>query len=70
MDLDRYCSRIGYAGPREASLEVLRALHARHAEAIAFENLNPLLGLPVPLDPESLARKMVEGRRGDRKSVV
>ncbi len=64
MDLDRYCSRIGYTGPREASLEVLRALHARHTEAIAFENLNPLLGLPVPLDPESLMRKMVEGRRG------
>ena len=64
MDLDRYCRRIGYAGPRQASLEVLCALHARHAEAIAFENLNPLLGLPVPLDPESLARKMVEGRRG------
>jgi N-hydroxyarylamine O-acetyltransferase len=64
VDLDRYCSRIGYGGPREATLEVLRALHARHTEAIAFENLNPLLGLPVPLDPESLVRKMVEGRRG------
>jgi N-hydroxyarylamine O-acetyltransferase len=64
VNLDRYCSRIGYAGPREASLEVLHALHLRHAETIAFENLNPLLGLPVPLDPESLMWKMVEGRRG------
>jgi N-hydroxyarylamine O-acetyltransferase len=64
VDLDPYCARIGYDGPREASLEVLRALHARHAEAIAFENLNPLLGLPVPLDPESLVRKMVDGQRG------
>ena len=64
LNLDRYCTRIGYAGPREASLDVLRALQAHHTEAIAFENLNPLLGLPVPLDPGSLARKMVDGRRG------
>lgn len=64
MDLDRYCRRIGYTGPREVSLDVLGALQAHHTEAIAFENLNPLLGLPVPLDPGSLARKMVEGRRG------
>lgn len=65
MDLDRYFARVGYAGPREPSLIVLRALHQRHAEAIPFENLNPLLGLPVPLDAASLERKMLhEGRGG------
>jgi N-hydroxyarylamine O-acetyltransferase len=37
----------------------------RHAQAIPFENLNPLLGLPVPLDPEGLERKILtEGRGG------
>ena len=65
MDLDRYFARVGYAGPREPSLSVLRALHQRHAESIPFENLNPLLGLPVPLDTESLERKTLhEGRGG------
>lgn len=64
MDLDRYFARVGYDGPREPSLDVLRVLHERHAEAIPFENLNPLLGLPVPLDPESLERKMLEEGRG------
>ena len=64
MNLDRYCARVGYAGPRQPSVDVLRALHQRHAEAIPFENLNPLLGLPVPLDPESLERKMLDEGRG------
>ena len=64
VDLDRYCARVGYDGPREPSLDVLRALHERHAEAIPFENLNPLLGLPVPLDPEALERKILGQGRG------
>ena len=64
MNLDRYCARVGYAGPREPSLDVLRALHERHAEAIPFENLNPLLGLPVPLDPEPLEHKILDQGRG------
>lgn len=64
MDLDRYCARVGYDGPREPSLDVLRALHERHAQAIPFENLNPLLGLPVPLDPEALERKILDQGRG------
>jgi N-hydroxyarylamine O-acetyltransferase len=64
VNLDRYCARVGYDGPRQPSLEVLRALHQRHAETIPFENLNPLLGLPVPLDPEPLERKMLDEGRG------
>jgi N-hydroxyarylamine O-acetyltransferase len=64
VHLDRYCARVGYTGPREPSLAVLRALHQRHAEAIPFENLNPLLGLPVPLDAASLERKMLDEGRG------
>jgi N-hydroxyarylamine O-acetyltransferase len=64
LDLDAYFRRIGYDGPRTVSLDTLRALHVRHPEAIAFENLNPLLGLPVPLDAASLEAKMVRGGRG------
>lgn len=64
-DLDAYLARISYTGERTPTLTTLRSVHARHAEAIAFENLDPLLGLPVLLDGPSLQRKLVlEGRGG------
>jgi N-hydroxyarylamine O-acetyltransferase len=64
FDLDAYLARIGYAGERAPTLEVLSAVQLRHAETIAFENLNPLLGWDVRLDAASLQRKMVRGGRG------
>jgi len=65
IDLDAYLERIGVRGVHGASLETLRVLHAAHPAAIAFENLNPLLGWPVALDSEALQRKLVtEGRGG------
>jgi len=65
VDVDAYFRRIGYQGGREPTLDTLRALHARHPEAIPFENLNPLLKRPVPIDTPSLERKLVrEGRGG------
>jgi N-hydroxyarylamine O-acetyltransferase len=63
-NLDAYFQRIGYVGNREPSLETLRELQRKHTAAIAFENLNPLLGLPVRLDVASLERKLVTDRRG------
>lgn len=63
-NLDNYFSRIGYQGPRAASLEVLRALHGLHPRAIPFENLNPLTRRPVKLDLESVERKLVAEHRG------
>ena len=42
-----------------------RGIHRCHTEALAFENLNPLLGLPVLLDTPSLQQKLLrEGRGG------
>ncbi|HLH42242.1 MAG TPA: arylamine N-acetyltransferase, partial [Bryobacteraceae bacterium] len=64
FDLDAYLHRIGYSGPRSASLETLTCVHALHPAAIPFENLNPLLGWPVALDVESLQAKLVAGGRG------
>lgn len=64
FDLDAYCARIGYRGARDATLATLRELHALHPNAIPFENLNPLLGLPVRLDLASLQEKLVRQRRG------
>jgi N-hydroxyarylamine O-acetyltransferase len=64
IDLDAYFARIGYGGPRDPTLETLRALHNLHPQAIPFENLDPLLGRPVKLDPASLQAKLVEAGRG------
>jgi|SRR5579885_39686 len=64
IDLDAYCRRIGYSGPRQATLDTLRELHKLHPQAIPFENLDPLLKRPVKLDPASLQAKLVEGGRG------
>ncbi|MBX6425512.1 MAG: arylamine N-acetyltransferase [Variibacter sp.] len=65
IDLDRYFARVGYGGTTAATLETLRELHRLHPQAIAFENLNPLLRLPVGTDPASIERKLVrEGRGG------
>lgn len=64
FDLDRYLRHVGHDGPREPSLAVLQALQLRHALAIPFENLDPLLRRPVPLDLESLQAKLLSGRRG------
>ncbi len=65
IDLEAYLRRIGYSGPRQATLDTLRAIHARHPQAIAFENLDPFLHRPVRLDLASLERKLVrEGRGG------
>lgn len=64
IDLDAYCRRIGFAGPREPNLATLRELHRRHATAIPFENLHTLMGERVALDPESLERKLIHSGRG------
>jgi N-hydroxyarylamine O-acetyltransferase len=62
--LDAYLARIGYAGPRTATLDTLQAVHALHPATIPFENLSPLLGWPVQLDVDSLQAKLVAGGRG------
>lgn len=64
LDLDAYCARIRYGGPREPTLPVLCALTALHPQQIPFETLDPLLGRPVPLDLPSVQAKLVRGGRG------
>jgi N-hydroxyarylamine O-acetyltransferase len=63
-DLGAYFARIGYAGDARPDLGTLRELHLRHPQAIAFENLSPLLAQPVPLDLAALQAKLVHARRG------
>jgi len=64
IDIDAYLRRIGYTGDRAPTLATLREVHYRHALSIPFENLNPLLKWPVPLDAASLERKLVRDGRG------
>jgi len=63
-DLDAYCARIGYTGPRTPTLATLHAIAAHHAAAIPFENLDVLLNRPPRLDPASLVQQLVHARRG------
>ena len=55
FDLDAYLARIGYAGPRDASLDTLKTLHFLHPQAIPFENIDPFLGQPVRLEANERA---------------
>ncbi len=65
IDLDAYFRRIGYTGPRTATLETLSAILLQHPLEIPFETLDPLLKRPVRLDLASIERKIVhEGRGG------
>ncbi|MGJ3256936.1 MAG: arylamine N-acetyltransferase family protein [Alcanivorax sp.] len=64
LDIDAYLQRIGYQGEKQPTLNTLKALQRLHLQAITFENLNPLLGLPVPLDNQALMDKLVLQRRG------
>jgi len=65
LDLNAYFDRIGYRGAAEPNLEVLQDLMTAHTGAIPFENLDPLMGVPVDdLSPEALTDKLVHRRRG------
>lgn len=64
VDLDGYFRRIGHAGGAAPTLGLLREIHARHVEAIPFENLGAFLGEPPRLDLESLQAKLLTPGRG------
>lgn len=64
IDLDAYCARIGYAGPRTPTLETLRALHSLHPAAIPFEAIDVLLDRDIDLAPAAVDDKLLRRRRG------
>jgi len=64
LDIDAYLARLGHTGGTEPDLDTLRALHRAHVAAVPFENLEMMLGRPVPLDLAALQDKMVRRRRG------
>ncbi len=64
LDLDAYLRRIAYAAERAPTLAVLNAICAAHPAALAFENIDPLLGRAPNLAPAALQAKLVAQRRG------
>jgi arylamine N-acetyltransferase len=65
MDVAAYFDRIGYQGPADPTVETVRALVAAHNRSIPFENLDPLLGIPIAdLSSAALTEKLVRRRRG------
>jgi N-hydroxyarylamine O-acetyltransferase len=64
FDLEAYLNRIDYDGPLKADARVLADLHEAHLAALAFENLDILLGKPIVLELEALQKKLVTERRG------
>ena len=64
IDLDAYFRRIGLKGRAAADLPTLQAIQFGHVAAIPFENLSPLMGEAVRLDPASLEDKLVRRGRG------
>jgi N-hydroxyarylamine O-acetyltransferase len=40
IDLDAYFDRIGYAGPRDASLRTLRELADLHSKTVALQRVS------------------------------
>jgi arylamine N-acetyltransferase len=64
-DLSAYLKRVGHSGPVPPTVETLHALVAAHNRSIPFENLDPLLGIPVAdLSATALTDKLVHRRRG------
>ena len=59
IDLDSYFRRIGYTGDRAPTLDTLRHICRLHLQTIPYENLNPLMKWPVPLDAQSLEQKLI-----------
>jgi N-hydroxyarylamine O-acetyltransferase len=64
LDLDAYLERIGLPAGGSPSLALLRAVVARHAATIPFENLDIVLGRPIRLDIASVQAKLVDANRG------
>ncbi|MDB5480290.1 MAG: N-hydroxyarylamine O-acetyltransferase [Caulobacteraceae bacterium] len=64
VDLDAYCARVGYRGPRDPTLSTLRELHRLHPAAIPFETFDARLGLGVDLAAPAIDAKLIRGGRG------
>ncbi|WP_434604488.1 arylamine N-acetyltransferase family protein [Pseudomonas sp. R1-7] len=63
-DPGRYLRRLGFDTAPPPTLDTLRQLQWRHTAEFPFETLSTLLRQPVPIDLESVERKVFEQGRG------
>lgn len=64
FNLDGYLARVGITEPPAPTIEFLAVMTRAQIQSIPFENLDPLAGVPVRLDPASLWDKLVTRERG------
>ena len=64
FDLPAYLARIGLPEPPLADAGGLAILQRAHRQAIAFENLDVILGRPIAIDSAAVFAKLVQARRG------
>jgi len=64
MDLEQYFQRIGYEGRGTCEPLTLRSIVLAHATSIPFECLDPLVGVAVSIEIDSIYDKLVCRRRG------
>lgn len=62
--VDRYLARLGLDPPARPDAAALSALHQAHLTRIPFENLDIHLGVPITLDLDALAEKVLVQHRG------
>ncbi len=64
LDLNSYLRRIKYSGELVPTFEVLSNMTEAHAKAIAFENIDAALSIPILLSSEAIFDKLVTNNRG------
>lgn len=62
--LTAYLARVGFKRSVTADLDTLNRLHAAQLDAIAFENIDVLLGQSLSLDPDAIFNKLVMRQHG------
>jgi len=64
MNISAYLKRLNIDIRAKNDFDTLRQLHRAHAFTIPFENFNVRLKRPIPLDKESLFKKLILDNRG------
>lgn len=61
---DRYLDALGFDGRPTADHDGAARVLTAHLRTIPFANVDPMLGMPVSLDPDDVATKLLDRRRG------
>mgnify|MGYP002633346454 CR=1 FL=1 len=66
FDLAGYLARVGLEPPTVAqpTAETLAALMLAQSRAIAFENVDVVLGKPISIEPADIEQQLVHSGRG------